>query len=87
MRSKYLWKFKFFWDDVKNTKNDANVLKTYFFGFSMFFRYFWIFLKIYQNMGQKLGSNMDINIGLSSSPLIIFYNYGCCHGFLSKGWT
>jgi len=25
--------------------------------FSMFFRYFWIFLKIYQNMGQKLGSN------------------------------
>jgi hypothetical protein len=21
------------------------------------FRYFWIFLKIYQNMGQKLGSN------------------------------
>ena len=29
----------------------------YFFGFSMFFRYFWIFLKIYQNMGQKLGSN------------------------------
>ena len=52
-----LWKFKFFWDDAKNAKNDANVLKMYFFGFSMFFCYFWIFLKIYQNMGQKLGSN------------------------------
>jgi hypothetical protein len=23
------------------------------------FRYFWIFLKFYQNMGQKLGSNMN----------------------------
>ena len=23
----------------------------------MFFAFFWIFLKIYQNMGQKLGSN------------------------------
>jgi hypothetical protein len=67
MRSKYLWKFKIFWDDVKNTKNDANVLKTYFFGFSMFFRYFWIFLKIYQNMGQKLGSNMN-----NEKPFSIF---------------
>jgi hypothetical protein len=25
---------------LKKLKNDANVLKTYFFGFSMFFRYF-----------------------------------------------
>jgi hypothetical protein len=31
-----------------------------FLDFSMFFRYFWIFLKIYQNMGQKLGSNNNI---------------------------
>jgi hypothetical protein len=29
----------------------------YFFGFSMFFAIFGFFLKIYQNMGQKLGSN------------------------------
>ena len=47
----------FFWDDAKNAKNDANVLKMYFFGFSMFFAIFGFFLKIYQNMGQKLGSN------------------------------
>jgi len=57
MRSKCLWKFKFFWDDAKNAKNDANVLKKVFFGFSMFFAIFGFFLKIYQNMGQKLGSN------------------------------
>jgi hypothetical protein len=24
-RSKCLWKFKFFWDDAKNAKNDTNV--------------------------------------------------------------
>jgi len=36
--------------------------------FQCVFRYFWIFLKIYQNMGQKLGSNnrhenyCDVNI-------------------------
>jgi hypothetical protein len=29
----------------------------YFWIFQCFFRYFWIFLKIYQNIGQKLGSN------------------------------
>ena len=29
----------------------------YFWIFQCFFRYFWIFLKIFQNMGQKLGSN------------------------------
>ena len=29
----------------------------HFFGFSLFFCYFWFFLKNYQNMGQKLGSN------------------------------
>jgi len=32
----------------------------YFFGFSMFFAIFGFFLKIYQNMGQKLGSNNAI---------------------------
>jgi len=42
---------------LKMLKNDANVLKTYFFWIFNVFRYFWIFLKIYQNMGQKLGSN------------------------------
>jgi len=41
---------------LKMLKNDANVLKMYFWIFNVF-RYFWIFLKIYQNMGQKLGSN------------------------------
>jgi len=30
----------------------------YLFIFNVF-RYFWIFLKIYQNMGQNLGSNND----------------------------
>jgi hypothetical protein len=44
---------------LKNAKNDANILKKmYFFGFSLFFRYFWNFLKIYQNMGQKLDNNI-----------------------------
>jgi len=37
---KNLWKFKFFWDDAENAKNDANILKTYFFGFSLFFAIF-----------------------------------------------
>jgi hypothetical protein len=54
------WKFKFFWDDAKNAKNDANVLKMYFLDFQCFFTIFWIFLKIYQNMGQKLGSNNEV---------------------------
>ena len=56
-RSKYLWKFKFFWDDAENAKNDANIFKNIFFWIFNVFRYFWIFLKIYQNMGKKLGSN------------------------------
>jgi len=44
---------------LKNAKNDANIFKKmYFFGFSLFFRYFWNFLKIYQNMGQKLDNNI-----------------------------
>jgi hypothetical protein len=35
-----LKKLNSFLDDVENAKNDANILKTYFFGFSLFFRYF-----------------------------------------------
>ena len=56
-RSKYLWKFKFFWDDAKNAKKRCKCIKNVFFWIFNVFRYFWIFLKIYQNMGQKLGSN------------------------------
>ena len=60
MRSKYLWKFNFFWDSVENAKNDANISKIYFLGFSLFFfAIFWFFLKIYQNIGQKLDSNKE----------------------------
>jgi 3-methyladenine DNA glycosylase Tag len=44
-----------FLDDVENAKNDANILKTYFFGFSLFFTIFWIFWKFYQNGGSKIG--------------------------------
>jgi hypothetical protein len=40
MRSKDLWKLNSFLDDAKNAKNDANILKTYFFGFSLFFAIF-----------------------------------------------
>jgi len=43
---------------LKMLKTMQNVLKMYFFGFSMFFAIFEFFLKIYQNMGQKLGSNI-----------------------------
>ena len=56
-RLKDLWKFKFFLDDTENAKNDANILKSIFFWICDVFLYFWIFLKNYQNMGQKLGSN------------------------------
>jgi hypothetical protein len=56
MRSKYLWKFKFFWDDVKNAKNDANISK--FWGFYCFFTIFGFLKKFIKNMGKKLGSNM-----------------------------
>jgi hypothetical protein len=59
MRSKYLWKFKFFWDDVENAKNDANILKkTYLFGFSLFFVIFGFFKNFIKKMGKKLGSNI-----------------------------
>jgi len=55
MRSKYLWKFKFFWDDVENAKNDANISKMQILGFSLFFAFFWFFLKFYQKYGLKIG--------------------------------
>ena len=44
-----------FLDDVENAKNDANILKTYFFWIFIVFRYFWIFQKIYQKGESKIG--------------------------------
>jgi len=44
---------------LKMLKNYANTFKKINFWIFIVFHYFWIlFLKIYQNMGQKLGSNM-----------------------------
>jgi hypothetical protein len=57
MRSKYLWKFKFFWDDIENAKNDANISKCIFWGFHCFFAIFGFFCKFIKNMGKKLDSN------------------------------
>jgi hypothetical protein len=54
MRSKDIWKFKLFWDDTKNAKNNANILKKHIF--------LDFFLKIYQNMGKKLGSNKEYHL-------------------------
>ena len=34
---------KFFLDDIENAKNDVNILKTYFFGFLLFFAIFGFF--------------------------------------------
>jgi hypothetical protein len=45
-------------NDAKNAKTDENVLKTYFFWIFNVFAIFGFFLKIYQNIGQKLGSNI-----------------------------
>jgi hypothetical protein len=42
---------------LKMLKNDAKISKMHFLGFSLFFAIFGFFPKIYQNMGQKLGSN------------------------------
>jgi len=56
-RSKDIWKIKFFWDNAKNVKNDAYILKTYFFGFSLFFVIFGFLKKFIKKMGQKLSSN------------------------------
>jgi len=41
---------------LKMLKTMQIYLKMYFFWIFNVFRYFWIFLKIYQNVGQKLGS-------------------------------
>jgi len=53
--NKYLWKFKFSWDDVENAKNDTNISKMYFLGFSLFFAIFGFFLKNYQKHGSRIG--------------------------------
>jgi 3-methyladenine DNA glycosylase Tag len=46
-----------FLDDVENAKNDANILKTYFWIFIVF-HYFLDFLKtLSKRWGQKLGNN------------------------------
>ena len=42
---------------LKMIKTMQIYIKKVFFWIFVVFRYFWIFLKIYQNMGQKLGSN------------------------------
>jgi len=55
---KDLWKFKFFLDDAKNAKNDANILKTYFFGFSLFFTIFGFSENFIKKIGQNLGNNI-----------------------------
>jgi hypothetical protein len=57
MRSKDLWKFKFFWDDAENAKNDANILKNVFLGFSLFFTFIGFFEIFIKKVGQKLGNN------------------------------
>ena len=56
-----------FLDEVENTKNDANILKTYFFGFSLFFAILDFFETFIKKVGQKLGNNMpyDLSQGLS----------------------
>jgi len=46
-----------FLDDIENAKNDANILKTYFFGFSLFFAIFGFSENFIKKVGQKLGSN------------------------------
>ena len=44
---------------LKMLKTMQIYIKKSIFWIFVVFRYFWIFLKIYQNMGQKLGSNMN----------------------------
>ena len=46
-----------FLDDVENAKNDANILKTYFFGFLLFFVIFGFSENFIKKVGQKLGNN------------------------------
>ena len=47
------WKLKFFLEDVENAKNIANILKTYFFGFLLFFTIFGFFKKFIKMVGQN----------------------------------
>ena len=56
-RSKNLWKIKFFWDNAENAKNDANIFKTYFFRFSLFFAIFRFSKNFIKKMGKKLSNN------------------------------
>jgi hypothetical protein len=46
-----------FLDDVENAKNDANILKIYFFGFLLFFAIFGFFKNFIEKEGKKLGNN------------------------------
>ena len=48
----------FFLDDVENAKNNANILKTYFFGFSLFSLFFGFSKNFIKKVGQKLGNNI-----------------------------
>jgi hypothetical protein len=50
-----LKKLNSFLDDVENAKNDANILKTYFFWIFVVFSLFLDFPKIYQKGGSKIG--------------------------------
>jgi len=43
-----------FLNDIKNDKNNVNILKIYFFEFLLFFSYFWFFLNIYQKYCLKI---------------------------------
>jgi len=64
---------------LKNAKNDANIFKNVFvFGFSLFFTIFGFFLKIYQNMGQKLGSNNLIELNSNRSKVLILTSHLFC---------
>ena len=56
-RSKNLWKIKFFWDNAENAKNNKNIFKTYFFGFSLFFVIFEFFKIFIKKIGKKLSNN------------------------------
>ena len=56
-RSKTFENLNSFLDDVGNAKNDANILKTYFFGFSLVFAIFEFSENFIKKVGKKLGSN------------------------------
>jgi hypothetical protein len=56
-RSKTFENLNSFLEDVENAKNDANILKMYFFGFLLFFAIFGFFEIFIKKVGQKLGNN------------------------------